>query len=133
MASEAVEVFRAGTEAINERGMEAFEAFLAPDVVCDMTRTGVPDMGVLEGREETIAALTDWAGAFETFSLSFSELVDLGEDRIFAVGVQRGRPRGGGEEVSLRYSQINEMPGGLVKRLTFFREVEEGRRAAGLD
>ncbi len=131
MAADAAETFRRATEAINEHGMEAFADFLAPDVVCDMTRSGVPGMGLLEGAEQTMAAVTEWAGAFERFSLSYEELVELGEGVIFAVGEQRGVPRGGGEEVSLRFSQINEMPGGTISRITFYRDVEEARRAAG--
>ena len=132
MATDPSQVFREATEAINERGMSAFAEFCAPDVVCDMTRSAVPGMGVLRGLEATLEAVTEWADAFEEYSLSYSELVDLGAGRVFAVGEQRGRPRGGAEEVSLRFSQINEILEGKVQRLTFFREVEEGRRAAGL-
>jgi hypothetical protein len=132
LASASVEAFQRATRLINERGMRAFAEFCAPEVVCDMTQSGVPGMGVLQGREEAIDALIEWADAFDEFSLSYQEVVELGDDRIFALGEQHGRPRGGAEEVSLRFSQINEMPGGTVKRLTFFRDAEEGRRAAGL-
>lgn len=51
-------------------------------------------MGLLEGAERTMDAVTEWAGAFERFSFSYEELIELGEGLIFAVGEQRRRAAG---------------------------------------
>jgi ketosteroid isomerase-like protein len=122
-----VELVRRSVDAVNRRDFDQFAGLLGSDSVWDLSPMG---LGIYEGSSAVLAFVEDWNGSYEEFELVLEELLDLGNDVVFAVVLQRARVTNSTAEVRMRYGSVNSQTGGLFERITNYLDIDEARAAA---
>src|SRR6266496_6032980 len=117
MSQENVEIVRRAFEDVNRGGVEAvIDSFWAPEIVYDMTETGVPGYGTYNGYEEVRAFFADWFSAFDEWEVEVEELFDC-DDRVVVVARQRGLGSSSGAEVEQQFAQVITLRAGKAVRV----------------
>jgi SnoaL-like domain len=80
MSHENVETFRRGAQAINHGDTAAVLRIVDPSATWEPLRAGV--QGVYRGHEGMREFLADTAESFESFQADFTDVRDLGDDRV---------------------------------------------------
>ena len=129
MSQENVEIVRRMYEAYLGGDADGALAHFAPDVVSDHSRR--LGGGVAHGREGLRRQITEWVATFEGHREEIEEIRDLG-DLVCIVANQRGRGKGSGAGVELRYALLYEVKGDQITRFTAYPTLGEALEAAGL-
>jgi ketosteroid isomerase-like protein len=134
MSEENVELAREAIDALNRGDLDAWLAFLSPDVVWEAL-PGVPGLGELyRGRAEVrewIEQLFELAeGGIHT---EIEQLADLGDDRVFLGIVLTARGRSSGVPFEMPAWEVVWFADGLVTRRQVFWTRDEALEAAGLE
>ena len=87
---------------------------------------------VRRGPQTTIDFFREWIDAWEDLELDW-ELQELDPARALALIHMRGRSRSAGVPAEMHFGQIWTMRDGRFKRMVMYTDVEQARRAAGLD
>ena len=111
-------------DALNVGDIDVAMNLYASDVVVEGA------MQTLEGRDAVRGWTQDWRDAFDEFELTAEEVRDLGNCVTFGVSISRGRPRGGAGWVQFRHGVVNTWVDGVVRRSTFYLDVDQARAAA---
>ena len=111
-------------EACNRRDFDAAAAIFSTGAVWDR------GLEVFEGRDAIRIALEDWIGVYDDYEQVLEEFRDLGSGVSFGVFLQRGRLRGSGGFLELRYANVAAWTGGLIERMTSYADIDDGRAAA---
>ena len=93
----------------------------------------VPERRSYRGREGVAEFAQRWMEAFERFSMQRQELIDAGNDRVFASYRQSAIGKGSGVPIELEYFAIYEVENGKVvpnSALSRPRQGPQSRRAA---
>lgn len=122
-----VELVRRSVDAVSGRDSDQFAGLFGSDSVWDLSPMG---LGIYEGSSAVRAFVEDWNGSYEEFELALEEVLDLGNEVVFAVVVQRARLTGSTAEVRMRYASVNAQEGGVFERITNYTNIEEARAAA---
>ncbi len=128
MSRENVEVVRQAYEVFNQTGEPQWDLF-APDAEADAS--AVAGFGVMRGREQLLAALTEYAAAFEDWRIEPEEIFDAG-DHVVAVVRDGGRLKGTDDEVFNRFTHVWTFRGGRVVAWKTFTDRGQALQAAGL-
>ncbi|TMK98935.1 MAG: nuclear transport factor 2 family protein [Actinobacteria bacterium] len=72
----------------------------------------------------------EWTRTYEDWEAHPEEMVDLGGGVTLAVVTQKGRIPGSSGDVRLRYASVAVWAGGLISRITSYRDAAEARAAA---
>jgi ketosteroid isomerase-like protein len=126
-----IEAFLRGVDAINRLDVEAALALTHPDGVFEPLRSQTE--GAFLGEEGMRRFLADTADAFELFKATYTDLRDLGGERLIAIGSIRIRGRESGVEQDVVSAAIVEFRDG---RMWSYRDYGNRRLAletAGLD
>ena len=126
-----IEAFLRGVDAINRLDVEAALALTHPDGVFEPLRSQTE--GAFIGEEGMRRFLADTADAFELFKATYTDLRDLGGERLIAIGSIRIRGRESGVEQDVVSAAIVEFRDG---RMWSYRDYGDRRLAletAGLD
>jgi ketosteroid isomerase-like protein len=92
------------------------------------TLTGEPYRG-LSGYRQWRADITE---QFERWEMNLSEIRDLGDQRLLAVGVARIRGRGSGMELDQPAAGVLDFRAGRLLRVRIYLSETEALQAAGL-
>jgi ketosteroid isomerase-like protein len=122
-----VELVNHSVDAVNRRDFAQFAGFFGSDSVWDLSPMG---LGIYEGSSAVRAFVEDWQGSYEKFELELEEVLDLGNDVVFAVVFQCARLTNSTAEVRMRYASVNSQAGGLFERITNYADIDEARAAA---
>jgi ketosteroid isomerase-like protein len=122
--SDLEETFRRSIEGFARRDVDAAVAMFAPDAVWE-TR-----VGVFEGHEAIRHFVDDWLGTYEDHEASLEAFRYLGNSVAYVVLLQRGRFAGSAGFVENRYASVTYWADGLIKRMTNYIDIDEGRAAA---
>jgi ketosteroid isomerase-like protein len=125
--SELLELVRRSTEAVNCRDLDQFLCSFGCDSVWDLSPMG---LGTYRGVSAVRGFMEDWTGSYELFELALEEVLDLGNDVVFAVVVQRARLSNSTAELQMRYASVNSRAGAVFERITNYADIDEGRAAA---
>jgi ketosteroid isomerase-like protein len=134
MSEENVEIVRRSAEEFNRGGADAlFDTYWAPEIVWDMTNSGLPGAGVYTGYDEVRAFMADWFSAFkfDEWELEVEELIDCG-NRVVSMLRQRGRGTSSGAEVSVDFAQVVTLRAGKIVRVDNYLDRRQALEAAGL-
>jgi ketosteroid isomerase-like protein len=133
MSEENVELAREAIDALNRGDLDAWLAFLSPDVVWEAL-PGVPGIGELyRGRAEVRGWIEElWEVAEGVVHTEVEQITDLGEDRVFLALVLTARGRGSGVPFEMRTWSVIWYREGLVTRRQAFWTRDEALEAAGL-
>ena len=81
----------------------------------------VPERRSYRGREGVVEFAQMWTEDFERFSMQRQELIDAGDDRVFASYRQSAIGKGSGVPTEVEYFSVFEVEAGLVVRIEFQR------------
>ncbi len=122
-----VELVQRSVDAVNRRDFDQFAGFFGSDSVWDLSPMG---LGIYEGSSAVLAFVEDWNGSYEEFELVLEEVLDLGNEVVFAVVLQRARLTGSTAELRMRYASVNSQAGRVFERITNYTDIDEARSAA---
>ena len=136
MSQENVEVVRRSFEVFNRDGLEAAfrGGFLSPEVVVDLSGTGIPGLGVYSGHDEVTAFFEqDWFTTFPfaEWEIVVEELVDHG-DCVVNMSRQRGRGAKSHVAAEVELTNIHTLRDGQIVRIEVYRDRKQALKAAGL-
>ena len=127
MSQENVEIMRQGW-----KHFEATGEFLAPiDFVWDVSNLGWPDQQIYLGREGAAQFMAEWTGAWDEWEMEVEDYIDAGE-RVVVIVNQRGRSKGSGIPVDMRFAQVWTLRDGVGIRMQMYASVDEALEAVGL-
>ena len=129
MSQENVAVVRAIYDHFNRVGEPKWDLF-RPEAVMDAS--SVPGFSVVSGRDATLAALREYAAAFEEWRVEPEEIVDAGGDFVFAAVRDGGRIKGTDDEIFNRFFHAWELRDGKVVAWRTFQTRNQALEAAGL-
>lgn len=119
---------RALYDHFNEAGEPPWELF-HPDAVLDAST--IPGLGIVSGRDQALAAIREYAGAFEQWRVEPEEVLDAG-DFVFAAVRDGGRIKGTQDEIFNRFFHAWQFREGKVIAWKTFQDRDQALEAAGL-
>ena len=122
-----VELVQRSVDAVNRRDFDQFAGFFGSDSVWDLSPMG---LGIYEGSSAVRDFVEDWNGSYEEFELVLEEVLDLGNEVVFAVVVQRARLTDSTAELRMRYASVNSQARRVFERITNYTDIGEARAAA---
>jgi ketosteroid isomerase-like protein len=125
-----LERFRRGVEAVNRGDVEAAIDLIDPEVSWEPLRTGIS--GVYRGHAGIRRFFADSAEIYESMLIDYTDVRDLGDGRILAIGKLHVRGRGSGIEINVSSAGIATYRDGLLVQWKDFADAAAARRAAGL-
>ena len=132
MSQENVETVRRAFEEFSRGGWEPLMGtYWPPDVVWDMTPTGIPGLGTYRGYDELRAFFEDWFGTFpfNEWEQELEEVIDCG-DQVVALTRQHGHGSASGAVAELEYAQIITVAEGRIVRTEVYLDRERALEAA---
>jgi uncharacterized protein len=130
MAQDNVEVVRRMYEAFGRGDIDAVRRAFDPDVMIDATHR--VDGRIGHGREELIAIVSEWLGAWDEWHEEIEEMRDVG-GRVLVVSTQSGHGKGSGIAWENRFGMLFDVANDRITRWTVYDDVGEALGAAGLD
>ena len=107
--------------------------FLAPGFVWDMsTFRGWPDEPEYRGQDGFMEMFAKWTEPYDEWDMDVEDLVDAGDNGVVIILTQRGRLRGTGSWVDLRFGIVCTLAERLIQRQQVFTTVAEALEAVGL-
>jgi ketosteroid isomerase-like protein len=94
--------------------------------------SGLDGRSVWRGREGFVEFLRTWTEQFEDWSIRVERWIDAGDDRVVALTYQSATGKGSGVPVEMKISQVHELEGGRLARVTNYLSHAEALEAAGL-
>jgi ketosteroid isomerase-like protein len=131
MSSADVEAFERGADAINRLDADALSALVHEDAVFEPLRAATE--GAYIGPEGMRRFIADTVETFDVFEPALTEVDDLGDGRVLAVGTIRMRGRGSGLEDDVTTAAIAEFRDGLLVRYKDYGDPKLARQAAASD
>ncbi|HEX5225401.1 MAG TPA: nuclear transport factor 2 family protein [Solirubrobacteraceae bacterium] len=120
-----VALVRRALEAMNRRDLDAVMSSFASDAVFEGRALG----DVFVGHAAIRGFIEEWLGAYEELEYRLEEARDLGNEVVFTVVVQSGRPAGSAGHVQQREGWIVVWARDVIARITV-SQVDGGRAAA---
>jgi ketosteroid isomerase-like protein len=132
--SENVEAVLRFIDAYNRRDVEAMLEDLDPAVEW---RPAFPlslgEATVYRGHEGAREWLRSLYDALDHAHVEYTEIRDLGDDRILGIGRMRTRGKGSGVETESPFASLMETRNGKAVRIWTYLDPEEARAAAGVE
>ena len=125
-----IEAFLRGVDAINRLDVEAVLALTHDECVFEPLRSQTE--GAYLGHEGMRRFLADTDQTFELFKAIYTDLRDLGNDRLLAIGTIRMRGRESGVETDVLSAAIVEFRDGRTVSYKDHGDRQLALRAAGL-
>jgi ketosteroid isomerase-like protein len=128
---EALDVVRRHYEAFQAEDWDAFFALYDPAVEVDLSRSGIPDVGIHHGPEGLRAAWATWRGVWDDYSFEVEELTEIG-DRVLSLTRIHARSKGQGVGTEVSAGEVLTVRNGLIVHFVNFLDREDALREAGL-
>jgi uncharacterized protein len=128
---QALETVRRHYDAFQRQDWDAFFAAYDPEVRVDLSRSGIPDMGVYHGHDGLREAWARWRGVWDYYRFDVEELTDLG-DRVLSLTRIHARSKGQGLETEVAAGEIFTLRDGLIIHFVNFLDRDAALREAGL-
>jgi ketosteroid isomerase-like protein len=130
MASEDIEAFLRGVDAINRGDAAVTLDLVHEDTVFEPLRAATE--GAFVGPEGMRRFLADTAETFDLFKASYTDVRELGDGRLLALGTIRMRGRISRVESDIVSAAIVEFRDGRMASYKDYGDARLARRAAGL-
>ena len=125
-----IEAFLRGVDAINRVDVAAVLEVVDEETVFEPLRSATE--GAFVGPEGMRRFLADTADTFVLFKASYTDVRDLGDGRLLAIGTIRMRGRGSGVESDVPSAAIVEFKDGLMARYKDYGDARLALQMAGL-
>lgn len=130
VSQEDVELFRRAIDAVNRGDEDAWLEAIHPDATFAPIRASVE--GVYRGHAGIRRFLADNRESFESFRLDYTDIRDLGDDRLLAIGTLHLRARASGIETDVPTAAIATSRDGLLVGWKDYGDRKKALEAAGL-
>ncbi len=130
MTPEHIQAFLRGVDAINRVDVTALLEVVHDETVFEPLRSATE--GAFVGPEGMRRFLADTAETFDLFKATYTDIRDLGEGRLLAIGTIRMRGRGSGVESDVPSAAIVEFRDGLLARYKDYGDARVALQMAGL-
>ena len=130
MSEENVEAFREFVAAWERGDTEAALRLTHPDGTFEPLRAQI--QGAYRGHSGMRAFWADTTENFESFHLDYTDIRDLGDDRVLAIGTIHVRGKGSGVETDIPTAGIATYRQGMLFHWKDFGERPAALEAAGL-
>jgi ketosteroid isomerase-like protein len=136
MSQENVDLVRRAYEAFNRGGVDACvsEGVWSPDIVWDVTPSGIPGLGTYRGQAEVRRFFEDdWFSAFpfDEWEVEVEDVIDAG-DQVISMSRQHGRGASSGAVAELELAQLSIVRDGQIVRVDNYTDRKTALGAAGL-
>ena len=121
---------RQGVDAFNRGDLEAWIGYIHPDVVFEPIRSSIE--GVYRGHAGIRRYFEDNRESFDSFRLNFTDIRDLEDERVLAIGTFHLLARGSGIETDLPIAAIATSRDGLLVHWKDYGDRAKALEAAGL-
>jgi ketosteroid isomerase-like protein len=128
---EALDVARRHYEAFQAEDWDAFFALYDPAVEVDLSRSGIPDVGIHHGHDGLRAAWATWRGVWDDYSFEVEELTEIG-DRVLSLTRIHARSKGQGVGTEVSAGEVLTVRNGLIVHFVNFLDRDDALREAGL-
>jgi ketosteroid isomerase-like protein len=128
---EALDVARRHYDAFRSEDWDAFFALYDADVVVDLSRSGIPDLGIHHGHEGLRAAWATWRGVWDDYSFEVEELREIG-DRVLSLTRIHARSKGQGVGTEVSAGEVLTVRNGRIVHFVNFLDREDALREAGV-
>ena len=125
-----IQAFLRGVDAINRLDVHAVLALTHEECVFEPLRSQTE--GAFIGQEGMRMFLADTAQTFEMFKATYTDLRDLGDERLLAIGTIRMRGRESGVETDAPSAAIVQFRDGRMLRYKDHADRQVALQAAGL-
>lgn len=130
MSEENVETFREFVAAFHRGDMESAQRLFHPDARFEPLRAQI--QGPYIGHSGMREFWEDTTENFESFHLDYTDIRDLGDDRVLAIGTIHARGKGSGVETDIPTAGIASYRQGMLIHWKDFGERQTALEAAGL-
>ena len=130
MSQENVEAYRQGMKAINSGDVEGALRFIDADVTFEPLRA--PVQGAYRGHSGIREWFADTVESFDSFRINHTDIRDLGDGRVLAIGTLHVRGKGSGIETDVPTAAIASFRGGRMVSLKDYGNRSDALEAAGL-
>ena len=130
MGSDNIEAFLRGVDAINRGDVTVTLELVEEETVFEPLRAATE--GAFVGTEGMRRFLADTAETFDLFKASYTDVRDLGDGRLLAIGTIRMRGRASGVESDIPSAAIVEFRDGRMLRYKDYGDARLARRTAGV-
>jgi ketosteroid isomerase-like protein len=134
MSQKNVEIVRGQIDAFNRGDFAAALGAIDEEVewhVPQIATLDAPASGVIRGRHKLVENFTQWFEAWETYAFEATEVRGHGED-VFVSGIQTGRGRNSGIDVTVPTFHVLTVRNGKIARMCTFSDRSEALEAVGL-
>src|SRR5215208_174946 len=128
--SEAADAVRRQYEAFLRGRWNEHRSCFDPDVLVDLSRSGIPDVGVYHGRDGLWEGWRRWRGVWGEYEVEVEDIIESG-DRVLALTRVRATSKGQGLETELRGGDLFRVADGLIVEFAIYLDREAARRDAG--
>jgi ketosteroid isomerase-like protein len=128
--AEHIELFLRGMDAINRSDAAALLEMIDERSVFEPLRSATE--GAFIGPEGMRRFLADTMDAFDLFKASYTDIRDLGDGRLLAIGTLRMRGRASGVESDIATAAIVEFRDGVLVHYKDYGDRRVALEAAGL-
>jgi ketosteroid isomerase-like protein len=132
MSQENVELALRTLDAFNRHNVDAFVAFLSPDVVWEENPELPGLREVYRGRAEVREWMVAVLEVVENLHIEVEEVTELGDDRVFTETVLTARGKGSGVPVELRFWMVLWFAESKITRRQVSWTRDQALEAAGL-
>ena len=128
---EPLDVVRRQYEAFVRQDWDALFALYHPDVEADLSRSGIPDLGIYRGRQGLREGWGKWRGVWERYDFELEDLIESGE-RVLALVRVKVRSKGHGLETEVSGADVFTVRDGLIVRFVNYFDRDAARQDGGL-
>ena len=135
MSEENVEITRRAFAEFTTGGWEAcMGTYWDPEIVWNMTPTGIPGLGIYRGFDELRVFFEDWFSMFpfKEWEQDLEDVIDCGGPQVIALTRQRGHGSTSGADVELKYAQLIKFRNGRAVEVDVYVDRARALEAAGL-
>ncbi len=122
-----VEMVRAGFETLAQEGLEGILPLIHPEFEMTTPPGLAAEPDTYRGREGMQRYWDSFGDGMEGIGFAARDFEDLGEGRVLATAVLRGRGRSSGIEVSQEVVLVWEVRDAMAYRIHVFATIEEAR------
>jgi ketosteroid isomerase-like protein len=126
----AADTVRRMYEAFSAERWGEHESLFAPDVLVDLSRSGIPDVGTYHGRDGLREGWRRWRGVWGAYEVAVEEVLESG-DRVLALTHVRATSRGQGLDTEIRGADLHRVNDGLIVEFAIYLDREAAHRDAG--
>jgi ketosteroid isomerase-like protein len=118
-------------EAFDREAWDELLALFDGNAEIDLSRSGIPDLGIYHGHEGLREGWRRWRGAWERFDVVIEDVIE-GDERVVALTRIQARSRGHGLDTEFTGADVFTVRGGSIVRFANYLDREAARQDAGL-